>query len=67
MGVISALAAFYAMLRTWLWSRRAGVLRLDAMLIIKLLAFAAGAIANCFLIVLYGICLYFLLFYKVSK
>ncbi|VDQ01515.1 unnamed protein product [Trichobilharzia regenti] len=66
MGVMSTLAACYAMIRTWIWSRRAGVLRLDAMLIIKLMLYAAGNIANAFLIVIYFVSIYFLIFYKVS-
>ncbi|CAH8862937.1 unnamed protein product [Trichobilharzia szidati] len=67
MGVMSTLAACYAMIRTWIWSRRAGVLRLDAMLIIKLLLYAAGNIANAFLIVIYFVSIYFLIFYKVQS
>ncbi|CAL8069107.1 unnamed protein product [Calicophoron daubneyi] len=67
MGVMSALAVAYAIIRTWLWSRRAGVLRLDGMLVLKLLLFTAGNIANVFLIVIYGVSVYFLLFYKLQS
>ncbi|XP_018652741.1 hypothetical protein Smp_156860 [Schistosoma mansoni] len=67
MGCMSTLAACYAMIRTWIWSRRAGVLRLDAMLVIKLILFAAGNISNAFLIVIYFVSIYFLIFYKVQS
>ncbi|KAA3678548.1 meckelin [Paragonimus westermani] len=66
MGVICTLAACYGMIRTWLWSRRAGVLRLDGMLILKLLLFVVGNVANGFLIVIYCISIYFLIFYKLQ-
>ncbi|VDP47887.1 unnamed protein product [Schistosoma curassoni] len=66
MGCMSTLAACYAMIRTWIWSRRAGVLRLDAMLVIKLILFAAGNISNAFLIVIYFVSIYFLIFYKID-
>ncbi|CAH8580202.1 unnamed protein product [Schistosoma intercalatum] len=67
MGCMSTLAACYAMIRTWIWSRRAGALRLDAMLVIKLILFAAGNISNAFLIVIYFVSIYFLIFYKVQS
>ncbi|KAK4468022.1 hypothetical protein MN116_008200 [Schistosoma mekongi] len=66
-GSLSTLAACFSMIRTWIWSRRAGVLRLDAMLIIKLILFSAGNIANAFLIVIYFVSIYFLIFYKVQS
>ncbi|KAF8561258.1 hypothetical protein P879_07815 [Paragonimus westermani] len=66
MGVICTLAACYGMIRTWLWSRRAGVLRLDGMLILKLLLFVVGNVANGFLIVIYCVSIYFLIFYKLQ-
>ncbi|CAH8645036.1 unnamed protein product [Dicrocoelium dendriticum] len=67
LGVISAVATCYAMVRTWLWSRRAGLLRLDGMLIFKLLLFAAGSIANGFLTVIYGVAIYYIIFYKMQN
>ncbi|THD26645.1 Meckelin [Fasciola hepatica] len=67
MGVISAMAACVAMVRTWLWSRRAGVVRLDGMLVLKLLLLAAGNVANGFLIVIYCLSIYFLIFFKIQK
>lgn len=66
-GVLSAFAFCYAILKTWFWSRRAGVLTLDAMLILKLLAFSAGAIANGFLFVIFGLAFHELIFYKVRQ
>ncbi|CAH8578368.1 unnamed protein product [Heterobilharzia americana] len=67
LGVMSTLAACCAMIRTWIWSRRAGVRHLDVMLIIKLILYAAGNIANAFLIVIYFVSIYFLIFYKVQS
>lgn len=67
MGVISATAACVAMVRTWLWSRRAGVVRLDGMLVLKLLLLVAGNVANGFLIVIYCLSIYYLIFFKIQK
>ena len=65
-GVICSLSAVYAILRTWIWSRRAGVVRMDFMLILKLVLFACGNLANAILVVIYCVTIYFLIFYKVN-
>uniref|UniRef100_A0A183SN86 Meckelin n=1 Tax=Schistocephalus solidus TaxID=70667 RepID=A0A183SN86_SCHSO len=64
MGVLSAVGFCYAVLRTWFWARRAGVLSLDAVLVFKLLAYSASAFANAFFITIFGIAFYQLVMYK---
>ena len=66
MGTLCSLAAVFAMLRTWGWSRRAGKLTVEIMMIIKFLMFCFGAIANIFFIVSFGAAFWFLTFYKVN-
>nr|VZI25749.1 unnamed protein product [Spirometra erinaceieuropaei] len=64
MGVLAAVGFCYAVLRTWFWARRAGVLSLDAVLVFKLLAYSASAFANAFFIAIFGIAFYQLVMYK---
>ncbi|XP_074646221.1 meckelin-like isoform X2 [Tubulanus polymorphus] len=64
MGVLCSLAAVYAAMRTWGWSRRAGKIAVDFVSIVKVVAYACGAIANIFLIVTFGAAFWFIIFYK---
>lgn len=64
MGVLCALAFCFAAVRTWSWTRRAGVVSFDVVTILKLLAHNASAIGNVFLLVTASTSIYFLLFYK---
>ena len=50
--------------RTWSWHRRSGMVGLDPILIVKLIAIAAGNLANVFFCVIFFTCLYWFVFYK---
>lgn len=51
-------------METWAWSRRSGKANVEPLVIVKLLAVAAGNLANVFLAVMYFTCLYYLIFFK---
>ena len=67
MGVIGGLAVVLAAFQTWAWMRRAGKIALDFVVIIKFIALGVGNIANAFFVVIFGACVYLLIFYKVCK
>ena len=63
-GVLSAFAAVWSCVETWSWHRRSGMVGLDPILIVKLVAIAAGNLANVFFCVIFFTCLYWFGFYK---
>lgn len=64
-GTLSVLGAIYAVYRTWVWSKRAGRMAIDFMTLISMIFFLAGALANVFFIIIFGISFYWLIFFKV--
>ncbi|XP_075694423.1 meckelin-like [Rhinoderma darwinii] len=64
LGVLGSLAAVLATLETISWLRRSGQQNIGIMVIIKLLAFLCGTLANTFFLVTYGIAIYWLIAFK---
>jgi len=65
-GVLSGLAAGYALLRTWSWIRRTGRLAVDFLSIIKFVVFSCGYVANAIFVVILGASIWWEFFYKVN-
>jgi hypothetical protein len=65
MAVLGSLAAVFAAVQTWAWMRRAGKIAVDFVVIIKFVIFGIGNTANAFFVVIFGACVYMLIFYKV--
>ncbi|KAI0219967.1 Meckelin [Lamellibrachia satsuma] len=63
-GVLSSLAVIYTVLQTWGWSKRAGKVAIDFVTIVKFLLFFCGNLASMFFLILCGISIWWLIFFK---
>jgi meckelin len=63
-GGMSLFAFVYAIIRTWVWNRRSGKLTLDLVSLFKFFMFICSFLGNILLIVMLGLAIYWLIFYK---
>ena len=63
-GVIGFVAFVWSIFRTWIWSRRSGKLAVDVVTLFKFLMYLINGMANVFYIVMVGVAIYWLIFYK---
>ncbi|XP_072013761.1 meckelin-like [Amphiura filiformis] len=63
-GVLSAVALLYAMVKSNAWRRRAGLIYIDISTMLKFILFAFGLLADVLFVSTLGTCLYWLLFFK---
>ena len=63
-GVIGFVAFVWAAFRSWIWSRRSGKLAVDFVTLFKFLMYLLNGFANVFYIIMIGVALYWLIFYK---
>lgn len=66
-GVLLLLSFFWAIFRTWIWNKRSGKLSPDLITLFKFFMFLISAIGNVLFLVLIGLALYWLIFYKVRN
>ncbi|KAM4614230.1 meckelin-like [Discoglossus pictus] len=64
LGILGSLATLYAILKTNSWLRRSRHQNIDFTIIVKFVAFLAGALANAFFLVAYGTAIYWLIAFK---
>ncbi|KAJ8042251.1 Meckelin [Holothuria leucospilota] len=64
LGVLSALAALYGLLKSNAWRRRSGLIYIDIKTMFKFVAFTFGLLGNVFFAVIFCYSLYWLLFFK---
>ena len=63
-GVIGFFAFVWSFFKTWIWSRRSGKLAVDVVTLFKFVMYLINSFANVFYIVMIGVAIYWLIFYK---
>jgi meckelin len=63
-AVISVVALLWAFIRTWIWNRRSGKLTLDMGTLFKFIVYLCGSVGDVMFIVMFGLSLWWLIFFK---
>ena len=66
-GVLAAVVLVRAFFRTWIWNRRAGKIAPDFVSLFKFFMYLCDGVGNVFFVVLLGVAIYWLAFFKAES